>query len=479
MFIDYVFINKSYELVNYKCPTYQAEEGSALITVLIISVIITILMGGIFGGIQLQRSFIQQDIHAQEALYKAEAGIYEYLATSPNLNRAPLSSFPFALRDSSEVQLRARVYGGFYHIRSTAFVHGKSRSIEVLVGQKAPDVFKYAVAIGDSTSSLKVTGKTKIRGDIRAGRQGMQEDSFKGFPFSGTIDGKVDIETSESLLPSFNLSSLNTQFDRIEKEFNDPLYRYTRMDSVQVLRWMQNGAENVLRTSGNLYVINKEEKEQPNRPLTLIVEGNLTLNGSFKFEPYTRIIVSDTLLMGGSVEGKHLFVYAGKSLQVGGAMQASGQFLSRGPIRIRDNAYLEYPSLVYTEKEFGERENSNVIRIMGQATIDGSIVYPIRARGINQASLKVKLDAGAKVRGGIFSLGQTELQGEVLGSVLTNQFYFYESPSAYINWLKDANIDITQRPAQYVVPIGFGAPKEIQYQVLDWKDVTPRERNSL
>lgn len=462
--------------MNYIHSIYQnyaacREEGSALITVLIITVIITILMGGVFAGAQLQRAFIQQDISEQEALYKAEAGIYEYLATRPNLNQVQGRAFSYTLSDSSQVELQASVYGGFYNIRSTARVNSKAKSIRVLVGQKAPEVYSKAVVIGDSTSALSLTGSTSITGDIRVGRKGVETTSFKGFPFSGKLDGEIDIHTGSPLLPSFKLSTLSQQFDHYEGVFNDPLYRFPKTDSVEVLRWLKEGDTDVLRVSGDLTVVNTDDFPDDNRPLTLYIEGNLVLNGKFKFAPYSRIIVSDTLLMGGSTEGQHLFVYAGKSLQVGGNTQASGQFLSRGNIRIRDNAYLEYPSLVFSNKEFNDAENTDVIRFMGQSSIDGTVLYPIRTNRINQGLLKVKIDEGATVRGAIFTQGQTELEGEVLGSVLTRQFYFYESPTSYINWMKDSKIDITKRPANYVVPIGFGDPTLIQYDILDWEEV--------
>lgn len=55
------------------------EEGSALSSVLIISVIILTFIGAILSGVLLQARFIQRDINQAKAMYAAEQQLFEYL----------------------------------------------------------------------------------------------------------------------------------------------------------------------------------------------------------------------------------------------------------------------------------------------------------------------------------------------------------------------------------------------------------------
>ncbi|MCA9173313.1 MAG: hypothetical protein KDB14_02375, partial [Planctomycetales bacterium] len=62
---------------------------------------------------------------------------------------------------------------------------------------------------------------------------------------------------------------------------------------------------------------------------------------------------------------------------------------------------------------------------------------------------------GATVRGLIWNAGQTVLAGSVFGTVATTQFYQYASPTAYVNWLIDAYVDVIGRPDRFHLPLGF------------------------
>ena len=174
-------------------------------------------------------------------------------------------------------------------------------------------------------------------------------------------------------------------------------------------------------------------------------------------------------MAGGNISGENMLIYAGKSLQIGGGAELSTQAISGNDIIIRDQAYLRYPSMLYTSQEFAAERQEIIIDIRDQAMVDGTIIYPVQSSNFTSGLFRVRVADQAVVRGGIYTLGQTELEGKVLGSVLTHQFYFYESPSSYINWLKDAEIDLSGRPENYVIPLGFSEHPE--YQILDWFEV--------
>jgi hypothetical protein len=452
--------------MRYALFRIQNEEGSALASVLIIIVIVSLFIGIVLSGIYLQNGFIQQDINEVKARYAAEAGIALFLSEFNYSAVTRDTSLTITVDDSTQVTINARPFGGFLDVESMAMIKGKEKKIRVLAGAKKTDVFEHAVVLGDTSSVLMLTGSTQLKGDILSGQIGTRTTDFKGISFSGSLQGE-QMQQSGPLLPNFDAGFIQNQKDVIKNSFQDGTFN-SFASSFGGLRDSNAEAEDTLFFDGNVSWSSRDSISFP-KDVTIAVNGSLTLNGNYYFGAFTKLLVTDTLRVGGSISGEHVLMYAGQSLQVGGGAQLSAQVLSGGEIILRDNAYLTYPSLVYTDQELSPDRQEVIIDIRGNAKIDGTVVYPVPTTNFTSGLFRVRVSDQAEVRGGIYTLGQTELEGTVLGSVLTQQFYFYESPSSYINWLKDAEVDFSGRPENYVVPLGFSEHPE--YQMVDWSEV--------
>lgn len=447
-----------------KANIIQDEQGSALASVLVISLIITLLIGLILSGIVLQSRFIQRETNSTKALYAAEAGLYEFLNSS--YEGIDEGTFSF-IKDEVKSEIEALRFGGFWEIRSKAIVHNQVRLIRVLVGEKSSSDFESGIMLKDSSFALTLTWNAKITGDVSLAKFGVRTSSLKGFPFRGKKEGDTNVRKPGETFPELRTRHFDQQKERFDKLFES--------GRLERFKTRYSGNQRFMPQEGDtLYVEEDTEwvtREIVNFPsdLTIVVEGNFVLNGSYKFGSFTKVIVSDTLLVGGSVTGTELLIYAGKSVQIGGGADIGAQVLSGGNIIVRDNAYLKYPSLLYSFKELYSGGTEEVIHLRDNAIIDGSVIYPYSTSSFTQNLFRVKVDSNATVRGSIYSNGQTELEGKVYGSVLTNQFYFYEDPTDYINWIRDAEIDITKRPGNFVIPIGFS--DSLKYQVVNWFEV--------
>ena len=445
----------------------QNENGSALATVLIISVIISLFIGAILSGIVLQSRFIQRDVNSFKALYAAEEGAYRFLNEESMYSNIKASK-KIILSNGVEVKITAAPFGGFLDITSTANISGQTRTIRMLSGNLSTGVFEKAVALGDSNSSLTVTGNTKIEGDILTFGTGLRAENFKGIPFRGSINGDQKLFSDSVSFPMVNRKLFDIQEDHFTNLLeNRQLARF----STGYEGW---DTDPEIKQGDTLYFdettewVTNQSIEFP-MDMVVLVNGSFTINGDYQFNPFTKIIVRDTLLVGRSAKGNQMLFYAGKSLQIGGSTSISAQVMSRGSVIIRDEAYLHYPSMVYSSKENYQGGVREAINITGKSIVDGTVIYPFSTNGFNQDFLRVKVDTNASVRGAVYNAGQTELLGSVFGSVVTHQFYFYESPTSYINWLKDVIIDVSQRPDNYVLPIGFS--DSTQHKIVDWYEL--------
>ena len=194
---------------------FKDEEGSALATVLSISVIVLVFIGAVLVGIQLQLRFIQRDINRTKALYKAEAQIARFLADTSH----SFSKYYEMDLDSLGSNIKANTYGGFWDIKSTAFIGKEHQKIQVLVGEQRDSVFNHAIALGDSSSGLSLTGTTRIKGDVLASEKGVRSTSFRGIPFSGEWEGDKKSFNVNQQFPVLITEGIHDQMKHIQNLF--------------------------------------------------------------------------------------------------------------------------------------------------------------------------------------------------------------------------------------------------------------------
>lgn len=428
-----------------KYEILQKEEGSALSSVLIISVIILTIIGAILSGIVLQVRFIQRDINQTKALYLAEQQVYEYLADS--------------MLTSEHIQ--TDFLNGFNKITSTAEVGNQLSIVNVIVGEASTLPFQLSTVVLNNRNTLTLTGGTMLKGDYSVSNNEITTSSFRGFPYRGTLEGRPILDSVSVALDYAKYQEKYEAYTTLFEDANLNGFKISNLSSIQSL----------LAVRDTMYISESLELElgdvEQSKPITLIVEGNLLLSGAMKLPDFSEIIVKDSLFLSGELSGNFIQIYAGDFLSISEDVQLSAQVISGGGIEVSDQAYLSYPSVLYSQKEAYAGGLRSVISVNDQAMVDGTIMYPFEPSLINQEQLKVTVDTTALVRGAIYTQGLTELFGTVHGTVITGQFYFYESPTSYYNWIKDATIDVTQRPTDFILPVGFSSSPN--YKILDWR----------
>jgi hypothetical protein len=445
-------------------PAWRSEEGSALPAVLIILTVLSALGGTVLMVFLVQHRFIRRDVHRLQARYAAEAAVYHALARLEEDSVWRPDQETVLLPDGLTGTIAVVPWGGYYLITSDVEVHGQRQNLRALAGQLPESAFDYAVVLGDAATNLSVAGTTHILGNILVGRSGVRPSSFRGEAFKGRIEGNV-IENEDLSMPSFDPSLFRETLEQIEALAS------TIADSAQGTDSTWTG-ENIRYHEGDLLLAALDSLGET--PLTYAVKGNLTLDGT-AFASGSRFIATDTLRVRGKVSGSAGLFYGGDLVLLEGGAQTTGQFLSNREIQVQSGAYLSYPSVLFVSGIYEEGERTGAIRINGTAVVDGTLIYPPAVTPEVLDEGEIVVEKGAYVRGGVYSAHWTELHGTVYGSVLTRQLHFYEDPTDYVNWLKDARIDFHQRPSSYLTPIGFGTP---ELEVLAWYTVSAGEDNT-
>jgi hypothetical protein len=58
------------------------------------------------------------------------------------------------------------------------------------------------------------------------------------------------------------------------------------------------------------------------------------------------------------------------------------------------------------------------------------------------------------------------LDGRVIGTVMTKDFFFYQAPTKYSGWLRTGSINRKILPQGFLMPVGFSSNPQLD--VLEW-----------
>jgi len=361
------------------------EDGSALVAVLVVILLLTLLLGSVLATDRLGSRIVAGDLHARQALLAAEGGL--------ELARARLRGNALFQGDIPEVTLqngaRASATVSAHGIYVLAIGRGqsgrRSAEVHVLLGTEATAPFQAALWIGDPHGGVNVGGATTITGRVVVGRAGYEENRFNRRGFSGEHVGEL-IASDSVTFPEWSPSVLQA--------------------------WRAGRSEPIAATN------------------TLILDGPIT--------------------------GRNLVFYAEKGIVIGPEFSGSGQFISDGFILIMGGARLNFPSVVLATR-VGPGRTVTVrtgARVEGlvMATSDGPGVSGLDRSGL---VAPVTVEPGARIVGGIYSDVPLNMSGRVDGSVVTRNLQFYVSPTVYVNWLVNAQIDHDSRPHPFIIPPGL------------------------
>ena len=428
---------------------WREENGSSLVVVLAMIAILSALAGAVMTVQLAQRRFFQADRDMMQAQYTAEAGLYaaiqrlkEDIFWRPREEKLSLPGHlsPIVSIDS---------FGGYLVLVSTGEEANRQVTIRTILGVAPPRAFDAAVYLWDDGSRLSVAGHTRIVGAVYTGQHGVRKNSFKGKPFDGLIEGET-VVMADPVAPGFDASMLLEEFARFDSLWTAYANSF-KSDASLHAGFLPEGNE-IIHFTGDAH-LSASDSSMLSRPITVIAEKDLLLAGPLQVEAGSMFIAGERLYLKGQIEGRELLAFGHTGIDSRRVHATGIQLLSRGPIILGENTYLEYPSFVFTTGEFAT--DSSRIAIVDRSTVDGFVMFNAFSPPASEKAAHILLDSVSLVRGAVYNTASTELRGQVWGSLLTRNTYFYEEPAHYTNWLLDAEVDASERPESFHLPVGF------------------------
>lgn len=437
------------------------EDGSSLITVLVFIAIVSTLVGVVLSLAVLRDRYVRRDVHRLQARYAVEAGMHRALADlNGRLQRtSTVLTVPAGTGETVACSVRIAPFGAFARAQASTQVQGEDATLRVLAGMHRPAESKNAVVFGEDRSSLTLTGDTRITGPVHVGARGVETSSLRGERFTGRIDGEVRRDAHVSL-PPFDDAALRHSLRQADRWLSDPpAGSEDAWDAPKNAPFVDG--RRVFYVDGGL-TLTASDRAVLDEPTLILATGSIAVDGPLEIADGTTIIAGRALRVGDGVTGGHALLISRESVQVAGDVDLSAQLVSETQVLIGGRAKLLYPSLAYVAEPTGH------LRMSGRARIDGWVLMPNRPDDAGNRESEVVLGRQTRVRGALYSAATTEMSGTVYGTVFARRFAFYQSPTHYVNWLRDATIDVTERPPDFASPFGFESSE--RPQIIRWRE---------
>lgn len=441
-----------------KSCAFFAEDGSALFAVLLLTVIISlsllIVLTGYFGQVRYVTS--AQDY--LQAKYNAESAIAEWINTAQNEPVSLPQSKDKHLQqiaNHDSVSLTLQPWGAYQRLSVEAGIKRESFRMGTTVGFAPGRLYDHAVVLSPQDFALVVTGNTRITGNVLVGRSGVKKEALRGRPYTGSrlVNGNI-IKTTIDQRPSVNEPYVDALLINLREKLNGlPTHQFDAL--------LRDSTVVQLPGRGSIISLRQEDLEMGPWHIKgsgiLVSNEALHLHSGIKIENEVMVLASQALTLENVAYLSDAVLYSPKGITLAGTTGEDVQLISEGPIEVNGSSDLAGNSLVLSINASDE----DAIVIGGQSRISGTLAMLFDHRlAVSQTKInKMFIGSQAVIEGHVYSQGLLELEGTVLGCVMTDKFYFYHSPTHYYNWIRDGIINRTAGQVR-LLPLIFDSPKE-------------------
>lgn len=318
--------------------------------------------------------------------------------------------------DTSKVTVKN--WGAFRAVTARTF-HG-NRVVErsAIVGSLPEDPLP-TLYLPNMKQAVKLCGKTRIEGEVYTSDRGFERGHIAGSHYDGEQLLYGSFKLSERQLPalkaylselSFEIMSRGTQ--KIEFLPADSTFSFAQQTSL----WTSMEA---------IY-------------LTQHLEGNLIVH-SF-----------DSIVVDATANLRHVILMA-PVIRFDAGFKGSVQAIAQVRITCEEGAQLNYPSaLVLNEREASDHDEGHGVFVERDARVLGGVLLQSEKGDFRHpVFLKVQ---DATIGGLVYNTGESEIRGEVIGSLYTQQLSLRLGGGVYKGYFFDAKLSSRKLPEKFVFP---------------------------
>jgi hypothetical protein len=345
--------------------------------------------------------------------------------------------------------------GLFYEITAGTNGGSDSSKVKYLIGYS--NYFEENIALVISRPGLRATvaGDTKIEGDIVSAADKINKGKIFGIENNtdSFIDGRL---ISENSIPSKILDEtiVTGQLPfSAEEDDNEEIF----IDGDLILS--QSAVGNIdctkeIAVQGNLIISRSITANPGIGTIRLKVSGETVIEDNTQSNLDLEIKCDSIIRVGNNVKLQNAILAAEGEVQAENSYFKNVQIFSADTIKI-NNSQFDYPSVICLYTDAGKvsaLKNSLIIR---SSVINGMVMLISSVTGLSQNKSMIDIDEKSIVQGLVYSENNLRMPSTVNGIVYTYNFWYYQNPTEYINWLVNVKIDREKLSQWFLLPRGF------------------------
>lgn len=392
-------------------------NAGALQYVLVVAIIILILLFAFVQLIDLQQKTNTKSNLYQKATLNSNNG-FKYLASHEIENKGEVK-LNFSENTNEEVSLKKKYWGIFDLVRVFSKVNKEEVEKTALLGNKIKN--KKAIYLTDNNTPLVLVGHSKIKGKVYLPSRGVKTGNIAGNSFYGRTLINGAIKTSTSRLPK------NNRIKTIANRFNSLFNTEGNFELQEEMKMVRSFKETPLHYKA--YGDIKLEY--------ISLKGNIIISSNTKIVVYKDAVLDDVILIAPEIEIKKGF-------------KGNFQAYASKKINVERDVNLLYPSSLVVNSTKEKIEDDIGIFIDKNSTVRGTLVFLKKKSEVLNYFPQIKLEANTKIIGEVFCEGNTELLGNVIGEIYTDNFIAVQSGTKYMSHIYNGNIDANSLQDEYV-----------------------------
>jgi len=343
-----------------------------------------------------------------------------YLSLKYGANMKELYSNKIVHHSGDTTILSKKQWGGFEVITAQTIHSGRKIVKSAFIGSKPSDDL-IALYLPDYNQTVKLCGNTKIEGTVFTSSRGFERGHLSGAPYSGDQLNYGERFLSKKSLPPLNTSLSSTFLTELINQAKE--LKHISKDST----FLFTNETSILK-SANFLSINGD------------YSGNIIFHAM------------DSLVVESTAKLKNVLIVA-PVIRFKGGFQGAVQAFATNKIICEENVNLRYPSsLVLNESDLSlsTHINQSFIELRQGASVIGGVLLSSNNPNFRNP---VRLIVDQALIGGlVYNQGETELKGEIIGSLYTSRLSLNYGGGSYSGHLLNAKISSLKLPKEFIMP---------------------------
>lgn len=315
----------------------------------------------------------------------------------------------------------------------TTFNGNRSVQREALTAQELDEVLP-CFYLPDNKSKIALAGKTKLEGIVMVPERSLKRANIAGKPYSGDALFYGTLKQSERFLPPLKDDILENNLSYL-------------FENASVLTTIPADSNFSFKYTTSLIRTNEALE------ISQHLEGNLVVQSFERITVHPEARLKNIILLAPEIIFEKEF-------------RGSVQAIASRQIICEERVRLDYPSslMLFEDKPFNN-EQSRITLLEGSQILGGVLLVSKNPDFRNPVLLDLQ---EATIGGLVYNQGESEIRGEIIGSLYTNKLIAHAGGGSYGGHLVDAIISSKELPKEFILPNWFRESKVSQPTIVSW-----------